>query len=111
MDKNLELCPNPVVAAIGKPADEFTKKDIIKYIGENGIKMVNFMYPAGDGRLKTLNFVINSMAYLEQILTCGERVDGSSLFPFIEASVRQQPSVPGLAGTQSHSAQISVRQA
>lgn len=44
------------------------------------------MYPAGDGRLKTLNFVINSMAYLEQILTCGERVDGSSLFPFIEAS-------------------------
>lgn len=62
MDKNLELCPNPVVLAIGKPADEFTKKDIIKYIEENGIKMVNFMYPAGDGRLKTLNFVINSMS-------------------------------------------------
>lgn len=61
MDKNLELCPNPVVLAIGKPADEFTKKDIIKYIEENGIKMVNFMYPAGDGRLKTLNFVINSI--------------------------------------------------
>lgn len=86
MNKNLELCPNPMVAAIGKPAEEFTKKDIVKYIEENGIKMVNFMYPAGDGRLKTLNFVINSMAYLEQILTCGERVDGSSLFPFIEAS-------------------------
>ena len=42
--------------------------------------MVNFMYPAGDGRLKTLNFVINNQAYLEAILTCGERVDGSSLF-------------------------------
>ena len=47
--------------------------------------MVNFMYPAGDGRLKTLNFVINNQAYLEAILTCGERVDGSSLFSFIEA--------------------------
>lgn len=47
--------------------------------------MVNFMYPAGDGRLKTLNFVINNLSYLDAILTCGERVDGSSLFPFIEA--------------------------
>ena len=36
--------------------------------------MVNFMYPAGDGRLKTLNFVINNQAYLDAILTCGERV-------------------------------------
>ena len=36
--------------------------------------MVNFMYPAGDGRLKTLNFVINNAAYLDAILTCGERV-------------------------------------
>ena len=47
--------------------------------------MVNFMYPAADGRLKTLNFVINNASYLDAILTCGERVDGSSLFPFIEA--------------------------
>ena len=48
--------------------------------------MVNFMYPAEDGRMKTLNFMINNRAYLEAILTSGERVDGSSLFPsFIEA--------------------------
>lgn len=47
--------------------------------------MVNFMYPADDNRLKTLNFVINSEEYLDSILTYGERVDGSSLFPFIEA--------------------------
>lgn len=85
MNKELSLNPNPVVAYLGKPSSEFTKADIIKYIRENGIKMVNFMYPAGDGRLKTLNFVINNEAYLEAILTCGERVDGSSLFPFIEA--------------------------
>src|SRR5699024_12626399 len=53
--------------------------DLIKrYIQQNGIRMVNFMYPAGDGRLKTLNFVINNQAYLDAILTCGERVDGRS---------------------------------
>ena len=85
MDKQLNLNPNSVVAFLQKPNNEFTKADIIRYISENNIKMVNFMYPAGDGRLKTLNFVINNEEYLDTILTCGERVDGSSLFPFIEA--------------------------
>ena len=56
--------------------------------------MVNFMYPAADGRLKTLNFVINNEAYLDAILTCGERVDGSSLFPFIEAGSSDLYVVP-----------------
>lgn len=85
MNSLLEMNPNKVVAFLGKPSSDFTKADIVQYIKENGIRMVNFMYPAGDGRLKTLNFVINSAAYLDTILTCGERVDGSSLFPFIEA--------------------------
>ena len=85
MNTDLALNPNKLVAALGKPCSEFTKADIIKYIKDEGIRMVNFMYPAGDGRLKTLNFVINNEAYLDAILTCGERVDGSSLFPFIEA--------------------------
>lgn len=85
MDMNLDMNPNQLVAFLQKPASEFTKADIVKFIRENQIRMVNFMYPAGDGRLKTLNFVINSAAYLDAILTCGERVDGSSLFPFIEA--------------------------
>ena len=79
---------------MGKPAKEFTKADIVRYIAENGIRMVNFMYPAGDGRLKTLNFVINNAAYLDAILSCGERVDGSSLFPFIEAGSSDLYVVP-----------------
>ncbi|MBR2007562.1 MAG: glutamine synthetase [Alistipes sp.] len=85
MSKELELCPNKLVGFLNKPSKEFTKSDIVRFITENDIQMVNFMYPAGDGRLKTLNFVINNAAYLDAILTCGERVDGSSLFPFIEA--------------------------
>lgn len=80
MNKELEMTPNVLVEFLQKPASEFTKEDIIRYIYEKDIQMVNFMYPAGDGRLKTLNFVINNAAYLDAILTCGERVDGSSLF-------------------------------
>ena len=85
MDKKIELSKNRVVSYLKKPANEFTRKDIIRFIVDNDIEMVNFMYPAADGRLKTLNFVITSMEYLETILTLGERVDGSSLFPFISA--------------------------
>lgn len=85
MNPKINLCPNELVQYLGKEAKDFRRSDIIRYISENGIKMVNFMYPAGDQRLKTLNFVINSEEYLESILTFGERVDGSSLFPFIEA--------------------------
>ena len=85
MNKELSLNPNKIVSHLQKPCKEFTKADIVRYIKETGIRMVNFMYPAGDGRLKTLNFVINNESYLDAILTCGERVDGSSLFPFIEA--------------------------
>ncbi len=58
--------------------------------------MVNFMYPAADGRLKTLNFVITNEEYLNSILTCGERVDGSSLFPFIEAGSSDLYVIPRL---------------
>ena len=84
-NKHLQLNANPVVRFLQKPAAQFTREDLIRYVTENGIEMINFMYPAGDGKLKTLNFVINDMDYLETILTCGERVDGSSLFSFIEA--------------------------
>ena len=91
------LNPNKVSAFLGKPSKEFTKSDIVKYIVENNIRMVNFMYPAADGRLKTLNFVINSLEYLDAILTCGERVDGSSLFPFIEAGSSDLYVVPRFA--------------
>jgi glutamine synthetase len=84
-NEKLAFHANPVVAFLKKPAAEFTKADIVKYICENEIRMVNFMYPGGDGKLKTLNFVLTDLDYLDTILTCGERVDGSSLFSFIQA--------------------------
>lgn len=86
MNKTIELNSNPIVRFLKKRQNDFTREDIIRFISHNGIEMINFMYPAGDGRLKTLNFNINNLEYLETILTLGERVDGSSLFPFINAS-------------------------
>ena len=84
METNYNI--HSIAAEIGKNPKDFTKSDIIKFIVDNEIRHINFQYPAGDGRLKTLNFVINDIAYLEEILSCGERVDGSSLFKFIEAN-------------------------
>ena len=86
MNHQIALNKNHLVRALQKPQSSFTRQDIISYIIDNDIEMVNFMYPASDGRLKTLNFVINDLQYLETILTLGERVDGSSLFPFISAA-------------------------
>ena len=94
MDKHIELNKNAVVAYLKKAPAAFTKADIIDFITANDIEMVNFMYPAADGRLKTLNFVVNDLAYLETILTLGERVDGSSLFPFISAGSSDLYVVP-----------------
>lgn len=85
MDKKIKLNPSPLVQYLQKPASDFTKKDIIKYIVDNEIEMLNFRYVAGDGRLKALNFVINNLDHLETLLSSGERVDGSSLFSYIEA--------------------------
>lgn len=85
MDSKLRYNINPLVKHLNKPQSEFTKKDILQYITDKEIRLINFRYVAADGRLKTLNFPVTSLDYAESILTYGERVDGSSLFPFIEA--------------------------
>ncbi len=94
MNDQLALNPNKIVKALQKPAEDFTKQDIVRFIEQNDIRMLNFRYVAGDGRLKKLNFVINSKAHLEKILCMGERVDGSSLFPFVSADSSDLYVVP-----------------
>jgi len=86
MHDEIVLNPNKLVQYLDKPARDFTRKDIVKFIEENDVRNVNFRYVAGDGRLKTLNFVINSKKHLDHILATGERVDGSNLFSYIPAS-------------------------
>lgn len=84
MESLFSFDPNPLVRYLQKPAELFTREDLIKYMEGNHIQQLNFRYVAGDGRLKTLNFVITGHDHLESILTFGERVDGSSLFAFME---------------------------
>ncbi|MFV0379035.1 MAG: glutamine synthetase beta-grasp domain-containing protein [Mangrovibacterium sp.] len=75
--------PNPLVQYLQKPASAFTKDDIIRYIEERQIEMVNFRYTAEDGKLKTMNFMVTGHDELDMILTSGERIDGNSVFPFL----------------------------
>lgn len=85
LERNLtEMNPNLLVQYLNKPSDQFTKSDLVRYIDDHNISMINLRYTGGDGRLKTLNFVINSREHLDNILSTGERVDGSSLFPFVK---------------------------
>jgi len=61
------------------------RKELIKYCLDEKVEVLNFHYCGWDGKFKTLNFVIRDKEHLENILEAGERVDGSSLYPFIEA--------------------------
>ena len=85
MNDNYTLNPNKLESYLRKPSSEFTREDIVKYCVENNVEFINFHYCGWDGRLKTLNFVIQGKEHLESILSAGERVDGSSLFPFVQA--------------------------
>lgn len=97
MENKVELNLTDIVSFLRKPRASFTKADIKRFIKAQNIRHVNFMYAGGDGRLKTLNFIIHSDEYLDEILTCGERVDGSSLFSYIEASSSDLYVIPRYA--------------
>jgi len=85
VNNEILMNPNELVQFLKKPAGEFTRDDIIKFVEAKGIEMVNFRYVAEDGKLKTLNFVLSNQKHLENLLSEGERVDGSSLFSFVGA--------------------------
>ena len=86
--------PNLLVQYLQKPASEFTKEDLIRYILEREIEMLNFRYVAEDGKLKTINFMVTGRDGLNMVLSSGERVDGSSIFSFLEANSSDLYIVP-----------------
>lgn len=85
INSKISMSPNPLVRFLQKEPKDFTREDIVNYCRENNVLFINFHYCGWGGRLKTLNFVIQSEEHLRGILEAGERVDGSSLFPFVEA--------------------------
>lgn len=94
MDQNFGMYANPLVKYLEKLPENFTKNDMIKIVHEFNIQMIKFMYVGGDGRLKSLDFVISNEKYLDTILSFGERVDGSSLFKYIETGASDLYVVP-----------------
>lgn len=76
---------NKISLYLKKDPCDFTIYDIEKFIIENNIEFLNFRYVATDGHLKTLNFYLHSKEYLKKILSYGERIDGSSVFNYIDS--------------------------
>lgn len=60
------------------------QEDVLKYISENNVKVLNLCHVPEEGRLKALSFSTMAKDRVQEILEYGERVDGSSLFSFIE---------------------------
>jgi glutamine synthetase len=65
---------------IGKSSERWTVDDLIDIVGRLGIRLVSLMHVGGDGWLKTLDFVPRDLKHLREVLSFGERADGSSLF-------------------------------
>jgi glutamine synthetase len=65
---------------IGKPAGEWAVDDLVGFVRDQGVRVLSLMHVGGDGWLKTLDFVPRDSSHLADVLTGGERADGSSLF-------------------------------
>ncbi len=62
----------------------YGKEDAAEFVSKNGIRIINLCHIPEDGRLKTLSFSAADKERVLDILEFGERVDGSSLFSFVE---------------------------
>ena len=79
---DFHLTANLLERYLQKPSEQFTLDDIINYVFEKEIEMINFRYVADDEKLKTLNFVVTGKSELENLLKYGERVNGNSVFRY-----------------------------
>ncbi|MGA9115962.1 MAG: glutamine synthetase family protein [Bacteroidota bacterium] len=78
--KELYALANPLGLLLNKPAEDFTRRDLMQVITQQGIEKLTFHYTALDGKLKELKIPVASGLQAERALADGERVDGSSLF-------------------------------
>ena len=83
-----------VAQYLDKPQNDITREDLIRYVKRNEVQFVQFRHVGGDGRLKTLSFVVENERQLDRLLAEGERVDGSSLLPYVDTSSSDLYIVP-----------------
>ena len=79
----------------GKP-NSIEKEDIVKFVSEKGIKILNLCHVPEDGRLKTLSFAVSDEKRVYEILEFGERIDGSCLFSCIDPDMSDIYIMPKL---------------
>ncbi|MCX8190270.1 MAG: glutamine synthetase family protein [Candidatus Diapherotrites archaeon] len=80
-----------------KSPEDFSMQDLWRLVERQNIRMLNLNHIPADGRLKTLSFAIKSREHFERIMAFGERVDGSSLFPYIDTENSDLYIVPRLS--------------
>lgn len=86
---------NPISVILDKSKEDFNRNDLLKVIEKKEIEKITFHYTALDGKLKELLLPVANKYQAEQILTKGERVDGSSLFKgMVDASLSDLYVVP-----------------
>ncbi len=73
---------------------EVQKKDILNYIEKNEIEILNLCYIGGDSRLKSLSFSTLNAHHLNAVLSSGERIDGSSIFPGVSVKAGDLYIIP-----------------
>jgi len=94
-DPRAALSARVLERLIGRAPSTWTADDLVTLVGERGIRLVTLMHVGAGGELKALDFVPQSATHLREILTAGERADGTSLFPGLNASdIVLRPRLP-----------------
>ena len=78
---DVESDVRPLVRQLKKAPENWQRADLVRWCIERGVRVLNFRYPAFDGKLKELRIPLNDHETLHRVLAVGERVDGSSLYP------------------------------
>lgn len=60
------------------------KEEVLQFISDNNVRILNLCHIPEDGRLRTLSFSATNKDRVAEILDSGERADGSSLFSSID---------------------------
>jgi len=78
--------PSPLTGVCPMPGklNLIEKEDVVKFISDKDIKILNLCHIPEEGRLKTLSFSASDKRQVQEVLEFGERVDGSSLFSYID---------------------------
>jgi len=74
------LPANRLARLLGQAPGEWALDDLVALFADRRLRLVSLMHVGGDGWLKALDFVPRDLAHLREVLSCGERADGSSLF-------------------------------